>query len=110
MKLQQVQKLSPSELEQIVNLQLKILPDSIINKVGKKFLELVYSFSVKDKDRILIILKDNDKVIGFALTSRNTHNFYRKIVGQNRPGAYLLMAAGFLKDPPLFVDAVKWSF
>lgn len=110
MQLQQVRQLSQSELKQIVNLHSKVLSDSNLNKFGRIFLKLIYNTSARDKECLLLILKDNDNVVGFALTSRNSHYFYRQIIAQNRLKAYTLMVLGFLKNPALFLETVKWLF
>lgn len=81
----------------------KELSLSFFNKLGDQFLHLYFYQSLKEKDRSLLALYEDNRAIGFAVYSKNPFLiFQRLILGNSVTSAKIFLKLAFRKPSFLF--------
>jgi len=70
------QDISVSDIEQAVHIQLQELPAGFLSSLGKRPLALIFQHAAESKEGILVLAKEEDKVIGYVMGTLDTSAFY----------------------------------
>lgn len=108
MVIKKIENLSPSELDQIVNLHSTILVDSFINNFGNSFLKKFYLSLASQKDAIFYTVKKNDRVVGFLVATTNGEFFNGKIITKNFINFTRSVLVNSLNKPSLVIKVIIW--
>lgn len=110
MQLRKVNQLSPSELNQIINLHLSILKESTLTRFGPKFLKIVYQTALKRNQDAFLVLKEDGKIRGYCVASLNIKDFYKQCLKENLPVVFWEVSKSCLKHPGLTAKILSWTF
>lgn len=108
MQILQINQLRPQELKEVVNIHLQELTESTLNKFGSKFLQVVYKSAVKNNNNILLVLKEDNKIIGFTLATKSSSNFYHQIITENFFTLTWEVIKSSLSHPKLILETALW--
>lgn len=108
MQIQQIQKLSPSELQQIVELHYQVLDQSVLNKFGKTFLTLIYPAIAENNNNIFLLAKQDDQILGFLVATLNVSNFYQGIIKDKFFPLSFEVLKSFIKYPKTVLEVIFW--
>ena len=91
---------SDTEIEEIIQIHMKVLTESFLNNFGNKFLEIIYKNLSKSKNTIILIVK-NEKIDGFALATKNYSDFFADALAKKIIGVMLEVLKGIIKKPTI---------
>ena len=70
-----------SDIEKISELHHKAFKNFFLTSLGISFLNLFYTIILRHKNSLSILLKYDNKVVGFAIGTLNINHFYKDIIG-----------------------------
>jgi ribosomal protein S18 acetylase RimI-like enzyme len=83
MKIEKVNKLSTPDLVEIISLHKTVLNDSVLNKLGDDFLNLVYQEFAEGEKKVMLIVRKNRHIVGVLTASISNDGFYKDLMGKN---------------------------
>lgn len=84
MKIDRIVEKNNKLLNEVINIHCDSLPNDILPKIGKDFLFFcIYNTAIQTDHTQLIITKDNGKVTGFVLVSKDSSKYYKDVIIKN---------------------------
>ncbi len=108
MQPQRVRNLNPQELNQVINLHLKVIQESTLNKLGRKFLGIVYKEFLKNQRNVFLTITDNKEIIGFAAATDDIRKLYKDIIHNNFLNLALEVVKSSISHPKLVLQVMGW--
>lgn len=78
-----VQYAGKEDVISIVEIHLKAFKNFFLSSLGEDFLKFYYTCFIKNKDSVVFIAKDNDKIMGFAAATAICKGFNIALIKQN---------------------------
>jgi ribosomal protein S18 acetylase RimI-like enzyme len=76
-----IQKMTPSDVDQVVQTHLQSFPNFFLSELGPKFLSLFYRAVCADQSGIALVgLDQTGRVAGFAAGTSNPRGFYTRLL------------------------------
>lgn len=72
-----------SDLQCVVLIHEKAFPDFFLTTLGSEFLKLFYTSVMNDKDGVLLVCENDERVIGFCAGTMLSSGFNKKLIKTN---------------------------
>jgi hypothetical protein len=101
-----------SDIEEISELHHKAFKNFFLTSLGTSFIKYFYTIILRHKNSVSILLKYDNKIVGFAIGTLNNNHFYKDIIVKNIFSFSLEILKIILKNP-LFIlkliNKIKYS-
>jgi len=91
-----------SDIDQIIYTHLKSFPDFFLTFLGPGFLQLLYRNIALDPEGILLVVEDEDSIVGFVAGVTSQTGFYRRLI-QRQKWAFAWAALGATLRRPTII-------
>lgn len=96
--------------KQIARLHILALHDSFLNNLGVDFLTVIYDSIIKDLENTVVIFREKNKLVGFAVATRNPKNFIKRVVTNCLIDHPILTLSIIISKPLVMAKAIYWQF
>ncbi len=94
-------------IKDIVDVHIKSFPNFFLTFLGSNFLFLLYKMVSKEKNGILIVAKDSNKVVGFVAGVIDQYEFFKKLVFKYKWKFAFTSVKAILKKPKILARLLR---
>lgn len=102
-----IQEAIVEDVDSIVDIHLQAFKNFFLSSLGEDFLKFYYSCFIKNKDAVVLIAKDNDRIVGFAAATALCRGFNTALIKQNLFSFSLLGLKLFVTNPKALVRLAR---
>ena len=95
------------DVDSIVDIHLQAFKNFFLSSLGEDFLKFYYSCFIKNKDAVVLIAKDNDRIVGFAAATALCRGFNTALIKQNLFSFSLVGLKLFVTNPKALVRLAR---
>lgn len=108
MKIQTLKKANKKQIASLALLHQEVLTESFLCRFGYRFLCNVYKALCPDENNIIQIITSKDKIIGYSAASKDTTEFYKRILYKNFFGLSLEILKNLRGNLKLVLNILFW--
>ena len=103
----EIRKINLEDIDSLVKIHCDSFKDSFLTKLGTSFLKLYYNSVLKNKNSILVGHYAKNDLIGFAVGSKISKNFNKKLILNNLIPFFFYSIIILLKNPTFLFRLFK---
>lgn len=110
MLIETAKNLPQKDIDKIADLHFKVLEESFINNFGIKFLKIAYKSILRNKNNIVLTVRDKKKIVGILVAAKNSKLFDFSVIKEEFFPLIGEVIKACFQRPELLVKLSHWFF